>query len=87
MKSSRFGADQALEALFDGSTFPVYGISAVSTTGIFEKSFCKILTNAHVTINSGSELGRPAILSNYVGVNTVDGDYLTKVMSSLALRR
>jgi hypothetical protein len=39
MKSSRFGADQALEPLFDGSTFPVYGISAVSTTGFFEKSY------------------------------------------------
>ena len=30
---------------------------------------------------------RPAVLFNYVGVSTVDGDYLTKVMSSLALRQ
>ena len=30
---------------------------------------------------------RPAVLFNYVGVSTVDGDYLNKVMSSLALRQ
>jgi arylsulfatase len=32
------------------------------------------------------ETVRPGILFNYVGVSTVDGDYLTKIMSSLALR-
>jgi arylsulfatase len=30
---------------------------------------------------------RPGVLFNYVGVSTVDSDYLTKVMSSLALRQ
>ena len=30
---------------------------------------------------------RPGVLFNYVGVSTIDGDYLTKVMSSLALRQ
>jgi arylsulfatase len=30
---------------------------------------------------------RPGVLFNYVGVSTVDGDYLTKVMSSLAVRQ
>jgi arylsulfatase len=35
---------------------------------------------------AGVHAVRPGILFNYVGVSTVDGDYLTKVMSSLALR-
>jgi arylsulfatase len=30
---------------------------------------------------------RPGVLFNYVGVSTVDGDYLTRVMSSLAMRQ
>ena len=30
---------------------------------------------------------RPGVLFNYVGVSTVDSDYLTKVMSSLAVRQ
>ena len=36
---------------------------------------------------AGVDAVRPGVLFNYVGVSTVDGDYLTKVMSSLALRQ
>jgi arylsulfatase len=36
---------------------------------------------------AGVQTVRPGVLFNYVGVSTVDGDYLTKVMSSLALRQ
>src|SRR5262249_60022157 len=35
---------------------------------------------------AGGDAVRPGVLFNYVGVSTVDGDSLTKVMSSLALR-
>ena len=36
---------------------------------------------------AGMDAVRPGVLFNYVGVSTIDGDYLTKVMSSLALRQ
>jgi arylsulfatase len=36
---------------------------------------------------AGVHTVRPGVLFNYVGVSTVDSDYLTKVMSSLALRQ
>jgi len=36
---------------------------------------------------AGVDAVRPGVLFNYVGVSTVDGDYLTKVMSSLAVRQ
>jgi arylsulfatase A-like enzyme len=36
---------------------------------------------------AGVDAVRPGVLFNYVGVSTVDSDYLTKVMSSLALRQ
>src|SRR5262249_28864754 len=37
--------------------------------------------------NAGVHTVRPGVLFNYVGVSTVDGDYLNKIMSSLALRQ
>jgi arylsulfatase len=36
---------------------------------------------------AGVDAVRPGVLFNYVGVSTVDSDYLAKVMSSLALRQ
>jgi arylsulfatase len=36
---------------------------------------------------AGVQAMRPAVLFNYVGLGTVDSDYLTKVMSSLATRQ
>src|SRR5262249_42299257 len=36
---------------------------------------------------AGVHTVRPGVLFNYVGVSTVDSDYLTNVMSSLALRQ
>jgi arylsulfatase len=36
---------------------------------------------------AGVDAVRPGVLFNYVGVSTVDSDYLTKVMSSLAFRQ